>query len=182
MRITFSLKIKKSFQDRDCILWALDFMSRCTLILVNLIIISPPVCLVAEEVDGCVLYSGQILLRFQVLQAVCFVPSGGEDVKGYLSTNRVATDDTNGLICRLKKGGRLGSSLREAKVWELFLERSDKVGPNLVLSVVFLIVIPFLYAGVAAYRGDVHHSVPDYVELARTRPWNKKICSEDIHT
>lgn len=75
-------------------------MSRCTLILVNLIVISPLVCLVAEEVNGCVLYSRQILLRFQVLQAVCFIPSGGEDVKGYLSADRVATDD---LVCWLKR-------------------------------------------------------------------------------
>ena len=60
----------------------------------------------------------------------------------------------------------MGSSLREAKVRELFLERSDKLGPNLVLGIVFLIVMPFLYAGVAAYWGDVHHSVSDYVKSA----------------
>lgn len=78
-------------------------MSRCTLILVNLIIIPPFVCLVAEEVNGCVLYSRQILLRFQVLQAVSFVPSGGEDVKRYLSADRVAADDTNFLVRCLKK-------------------------------------------------------------------------------
>lgn len=32
-------------------------MSSCTLILVNLIIIPPLICLVTEEVNGCVLYS-----------------------------------------------------------------------------------------------------------------------------
>lgn len=57
VRIKIDLKLKEFFQDRDCILWALDFMSRCTLILINLIVISPLVCLVAEEVNGCVLYS-----------------------------------------------------------------------------------------------------------------------------
>lgn len=62
---------------------------------------------------------------------------------------------------------RLGSSLREAKVWELLFERSNKLDPDLVLSVVFLIVIPFLYTGIAAYWGDVHHSVPDHVKSAR---------------
>lgn len=78
-------------------------MSSCTLILVNLIVVPPFICLVAEEVNGCVLYSRQILLRFQVLQAVSFVPSRGEDVKGYLSADRVATDDTNGLVRCLKE-------------------------------------------------------------------------------
>lgn len=84
-------------------------MSRCTLILVNLIIIPPLVCLVAEEVNGCIFYSRQILLRFQVLQAVGFIPSGGEDVKGYLSADRVAIDHTNGLVrCLKKKKGMIG--------------------------------------------------------------------------
>lgn len=92
-------------------------MSSCTLILVNFIIIPPLICLVAEEMNGCVLYSRQILLRFQVLQAVSFVPSRGEDVKGDLSADRVATDDTNGLARCLKeeRGGEkeMGMICRE---------------------------------------------------------------------
>lgn len=57
----------------------------------------------------------------------------------------------------------MGSGLRESKVRKVFLERSYKLGPDLVLGIVFLVVIPFLYAGIAAYWGDVHHSVSDYV-------------------
>ncbi len=66
-------------------------MSNGALILVNLIVVAALIGLIAEEVDGGVIHSGQVLLRLEVLQAVGFIPTGGEDIEGYLSADGVAT-------------------------------------------------------------------------------------------
>lgn len=58
-------------------------------VFIDLIIISSDKGLVAEEVDGLVFDARDTLLGFDVLQAVCLVPAGGEDVEGDLTTNGV---------------------------------------------------------------------------------------------
>lgn len=43
-----------------------------------------------------------------------------------------------------------GKDVRETKVWEFLLERSNELGADLMLSIVFLIIVAFLHAGIAA--------------------------------
>lgn len=62
-------------------------MAYGTGIAVDLPIIAAGEGLVAEEVDGFVFDTGDVLLGFNVLQAVGLVPAGGEDVKGDLATD-----------------------------------------------------------------------------------------------
>jgi len=56
-------------------------------ILINLIIVAAFVRLVSKEMNSRVVNPTDFLLCFEMLQAVCLVPSGGEDVEGDLTTN-----------------------------------------------------------------------------------------------
>ncbi len=60
------------------------------LILKNLIIVAAFVRLVAEEVNRRVLDAADFFFFGEVLQAVGFVPAGGEDVEGDLAADGVA--------------------------------------------------------------------------------------------
>lgn len=63
-------------------------------ILIYLIIITTLEALVAEEVNGFVVNTGQMLGRvcfgLDMLQAVCLIPAVREDIEGDLATDRVA--------------------------------------------------------------------------------------------
>ena len=56
-------------------------------IAVDLPIVASGEGLVAEEMYGLVFDARDVLLGFNVLQAVGLVPAGGEDVKGNLATD-----------------------------------------------------------------------------------------------
>lgn len=62
-------------------------MSNCPWVGVDFVIVAASKCLVAEEVDGLVLNARDIFFSLDVLQTVCLVPAGREDVKGNLATN-----------------------------------------------------------------------------------------------
>lgn len=72
------------------ILRALNTMPHGPLILKNLIIVAAFVRLVAEEVNRRVLDAADFFFFGEVLQAVGFVPAGGEDVEGDLAADGVA--------------------------------------------------------------------------------------------
>ncbi len=55
-----------------------------------------------------------------------------------------------------------GSSIRKAKFWEFLLERFDEFGSDFMFEVVFLVVVTFLYAGVASDGGYINHPIPDF--------------------
>lgn len=61
-------------------------------VLEDLVVVAALVRLVAEEVDRAVLDAADLLLGLDVLQAVCLVPAGGEDVEGDLAANGVAVE------------------------------------------------------------------------------------------
>lgn len=65
-------------------------MSLGPLVLVNLVVVTAFVGLVAEKVNSRVVYAGNVLLRRQVLETVGLVPAGGEDVEGNLPADGVA--------------------------------------------------------------------------------------------
>ena len=62
-------------------------MTDCSGVLVDLVVIAALVCLVSEEVDGCVVYAAGLCFVLEVLQAVCLVPAIGEDIEGDLTAN-----------------------------------------------------------------------------------------------
>ena len=72
------------------ILWVLHRVADRPWVLKDLIVIAALVGLVAEEVDGAVLDAADLLLGFDVLQAVGLVPASGEDVEGDLAADGVA--------------------------------------------------------------------------------------------
>ena len=59
-------------------------------VLEDLVVVAALVGLVAEEVDGVVLDATDLLLGFDVLQAVGLVPASGEDVERDLAADGVA--------------------------------------------------------------------------------------------
>lgn len=65
-------------------------MSHGPLVLVNLIVVAAFVRLVAEEVNRRVIDAADFFFFGEVLQAVCFVPPGGEDVERDLAADGVA--------------------------------------------------------------------------------------------
>ena len=64
-------------------------MTNRSFVLVNLIIITALVRLVAEKMYGGVLHPADVFLSFQMLQAIGLIPASGENVKGDLSANRI---------------------------------------------------------------------------------------------
>ena len=65
-------------------------MANSARVLEDLVVVAALVGLVAEEVDGAVLDAADLLLGFDVLQAVGLVPASGEDVEGDLAADGVA--------------------------------------------------------------------------------------------
>ena len=71
-------------------------------ILIDLIIIAPLIRLIAKEMNSRVIDAGDLFFVFQMLEAVGFVPAGGEDVEGDLA----AYGETRG-----GKGGEVSGDL-----------------------------------------------------------------------
>jgi hypothetical protein len=112
---------------------------------VDLPIVSALICLVPEEVDGCVFDAIRpFSFSLDVIEAVCLVPALGEDVEADLSANR---------IC-------------ETEVRECFLELGNHLGADIMLDVVLVVVVALLDAGVTANGGDVDHAVAELDECA----------------
>ena len=56
-------------------------------ILIDLVIITPLIRLIAKEVNSRVIDAADLLFIFDMLQAICLVPASGEDVEGDLAAN-----------------------------------------------------------------------------------------------
>lgn len=84
------LKVKQLLQLSDSLLGASNAVANGARVLEDLVVVAALVGLVAEEVDGAVLDAADLLLGFDVLQAVGLVPASGEDVEGDLAADGVA--------------------------------------------------------------------------------------------
>lgn len=73
-------EVKQLLELGGSILRALDAVADGARVLVDFVVVTALVCLVAEEVDGCVLVA-ILLLGLNVLQAVCLVPASGENIE-----------------------------------------------------------------------------------------------------
>lgn len=73
-------KVKQLLELGSSVLGGLDAVADSARVLVDLVVVTALVCLVAEEVDGGVLVA-ILLLSLDVLQAVCLVPASGENVE-----------------------------------------------------------------------------------------------------
>ena len=67
-------------------------MADSPFVLINLVIIAAFVRLVPKEMDSRVFGTGDILLAFEVLEAVGLIPTCREDVEGYLASYGVALE------------------------------------------------------------------------------------------
>jgi hypothetical protein len=74
------LKVKQLLELSSSVLRGLDAVTNGARILVNLVVVTALVCLVAEEVD-CRVLGSVLLLGLDVLQAVCLVPTSGENIE-----------------------------------------------------------------------------------------------------
>lgn len=84
------LQVEKLLQLSNGLLRAGDAVTNGARVLEDLVVVAALVGLVAEEVDGAVLDAADLVLGFDVLQAVGLVPASGEDVKGDLAADGVA--------------------------------------------------------------------------------------------
>jgi hypothetical protein len=73
-------KVKQLLEFSSGVLGGLDAVADGARILVDLVIVTTLVCLVAEEVD-CRVLGSKLLLSLDVLQAVCLVPTSRENVE-----------------------------------------------------------------------------------------------------
>jgi hypothetical protein len=73
-------KVEQLLELSGSVLGGLDAVADGARILVDLVVVTTLVCLVTEEVDRRVLGS-VLLLGLDVLQAVCLVPTSGENVE-----------------------------------------------------------------------------------------------------
>ena len=83
----FALKIEYFLELFHCVFWTFHAVSNGPTVLVDLIIISSFIRLVAEEMYGCVVCAAERFLRFEVLEAVGLVPARWKDVEGNLTTD-----------------------------------------------------------------------------------------------
>jgi hypothetical protein len=74
------LKVKQLLELSGSVLGGLDAVADGARILVDLVVVTTLVCLVAEEVD-CRVLGSKLLLGLDVLQAVCLVPTSGENIE-----------------------------------------------------------------------------------------------------
>lgn len=74
------LEVEQLLELSGSVLGGLDAVTDGARILVDLIVVTTLVCLVAEEVD-CRVLGSKLLLSLDVLQAVCLVPTSGENVE-----------------------------------------------------------------------------------------------------
>lgn len=84
------LKVEQLLQLGDGLIRAGNTVANGARVLEDLVVVAALVGLVAEEVDGAVLDAADLLLGFDVLQAVGLVPASGEDVEGDLAADGVA--------------------------------------------------------------------------------------------
>lgn len=84
---TLTSKIKKLLQLPHRILRTPHTMPHRPTILIDLIIISPLVRLIPKEMNSRIIDTADLLFFFKMLQAVCLVPAGGEDVEGDLAAD-----------------------------------------------------------------------------------------------
>jgi hypothetical protein len=83
-------KVEQLLQLSNGLLRAGHAVANGARVLEDLVVVAALVGLVAEEVDGAVLDAADLLLGFDVLQAVGLVPASGEDVEGDLAADGVA--------------------------------------------------------------------------------------------
>lgn len=87
----FFLQVKKLLQFGSGVGGTGDGMADGSRVGVDLVVVAALVGLVAEEVDGGVGDSAGLFgFGFEVLEAVGFVPAGGEDIEGDLAADGVA--------------------------------------------------------------------------------------------
>lgn len=102
-----ALHIKELLQLLHRIIWILDRVSSDSGIDVDLMVVSAHLCIVAEKMDGLVIYPADALFRLQVLEAVCFVPAGGEYIERYLTPYRVTAKMKKVSITRRRNKERM---------------------------------------------------------------------------
>lgn len=169
-------------------------------ILVNLVIIPAFIGFVAEEMNSRVLDAREVLLRRNVLQAVGFIPAGGENIEWDLSADGEAgsgAPEERGerLACYWRKmrkwervrgerdrkrklnwaGGRggewVGMYIRETKIRKFLLERLHEFHTDPMLLVVFLVVMALLSAGATADGGYIDHTISNLPKIFKSEPF-----------
>jgi hypothetical protein len=83
-------KVEQLLQLSNGLLRAGHAVANGARVLEDLVVVAALVGLVAEEVDGAVLDAADLLLGFDVLQAVGLIPASGEDIEGNLAADGVA--------------------------------------------------------------------------------------------
>lgn len=156
-------QVKKLLENPDRVLWTLDSMTGRSGILVYLIIIAILEALIAEEVDGLVVNTRQMLTRvsfgLDMLQAVCFIPTVREDIEGDLASDRVAE---RGLARQIKEDG----CSRQPIVSELLPQSRHHLFSATSLQIPFLESRPLSVASISPYRTDIDHAVSELDERA----------------
>lgn len=107
------------------------------LILIYFIVVASPARLIPKEMYRLVIDSTDLLLAFDMLQAVCLIPAGGEDVKRNLPADREG----------------------KIELRELLLQGRDEFLADLVGFVVSFEVVALAEGAVAADRGDIDHAI-----------------------
>lgn len=117
-------------------------------ILIDFVIITPFMRLVPKEMNRLVVYPRNLLLMLEMLQTVRLIPTGGEDVERYLTTN----------------------GERKTEVGELFFKSRNELFADLVLFVEFVEILAFLNGCIPAYGRDVDHAIPEVLGQYSTMP------------
>lgn len=172
------LQVKQLLQLSHRLLRAGHAVAHGARVLEDLVVVAALVSLVAEEVDSAVLDAADLLLGFDMLQAVSLVPPGGEDVKRDLSTDRVAI--VGKIVSKSVPSflpGCMPRNIRKTQVRELLLDSLHEFLANLVLQIKLLVLIALLHRGVPANRAYVDHAVP---ELDESTPLHRNVQVRDV--
>ena len=84
-----TLQVEYLLQDFHCLLRVLDAVTDGSTVLVNLEIIPAFESFISEEMDIRILHSTELFFFLEMLKAVGFIPTSGENIEGDLAAYRV---------------------------------------------------------------------------------------------
>jgi hypothetical protein len=107
-----TLEREKLLQDSHRILRTLDGMANSARVVVDFAVVTALEPFVSEKVNGGIVDSRDLLLCLDVLEAVCLVPAGREDIKRDLSADGVTGNLLGIRFCANRNNSRGNTYVR----------------------------------------------------------------------
>lgn len=145
-------------------------------VLVDLVVISSLVGLVAEKVDSRVFDSAWLLgLSLEMCQAVSLIPAVREDIERDGASNGKTVFTSKSTIASQYQIRAWNS--RQPQIRKLLPQNTNKSLSDLVLLIILIERIPLLHTSIPSNGRDINHAIP---KLYKRAPLNGNIQIRDV--